>query len=58
MTIATWMRNAALATGTAAVMSLAAGSAYAGCAEGDWKDCAGQPWVDGSVMDTPLGSKW
>jgi hypothetical protein len=52
------MRNAALATGTAAVMSLAAGSAYAGCAEGDWKDCAGQPWVDGSVMDTPLGSKW
>lgn len=54
MTIATWIRTAALT----AVVSLAAGSAFAGCAEGDWKDCAGQPWVDGNVMDTPLGSKW
>lgn len=50
-----WMRAAALA---AAMAFTAGGSAYAGCAEGDWKECAGQPWVDGDVMDTPLGSKW
>jgi len=31
--------------------------AHAGCEE-DWKECKGQPWVDGDVMDTPLGSKW
>jgi len=31
--------------------------AQAACAD-NWKDCAGQPWVDGKVMDTPLGSKW
>ena len=50
-----WMRAAALA---AAMAFTAGGSAYAGCAEGDWKECAGQPWVDGDVMDTPLGSNW
>jgi kynurenine formamidase len=27
------------------------------CAE-DWRECAGQPWVDGDRMETPLGSKW
>lgn len=54
MTIATWMRTAALT----AVVSFGAGAAFAGCVEGDWKDCAGQPWVDGTVMDTPMGSKW
>jgi kynurenine formamidase len=26
--------------------------------EKDWKDCAGQPWVDGTNMETPMGSKW
>ena len=55
MEASNWIRTAALAT----VMAVAAsGSAVAGCAEGDWKDCAGQPWVDGDVMETPLGSKW
>ena len=33
------------------------GSAYADCKD-DWRDCAGKPWVDGDVMETPLGSKW
>ena len=33
------------------------GGVYAAC-EDNWKDCAGQPWVDGDVMETPLGSKW
>ena len=33
-------------------------SASAECAPDSWGDCAGKPWVDGDVMDTPLGSKW
>lgn len=49
-----WIRTAA----AAAALTIAAGAAHAGCAEGDWKQCAGQPWVDGDVMETPLGSKW
>jgi kynurenine formamidase len=28
------------------------------CSASNWKDCAGKPWVDGHVMETPLGSKW
>jgi kynurenine formamidase len=34
------------------------GAASAECTADNWKDCAGKPWVDGTVMDTPLGSKW
>ena len=34
------------------------GAASAECSADNWKDCAGKPWVDGKVMDTPLGSKW
>jgi kynurenine formamidase len=41
----------------AVAMSLAAPAALAECTK-NWKDCAGQPWVDGSNMETPLGSKW
>lgn len=33
------------------------GAAQAAC-DDNWKDCKGQPWVDGDVMETPLGSKW
>ena len=33
------------------------GQAQAACKD-DWKQCAGKPWVDGTVMETPLGSKW
>jgi kynurenine formamidase len=36
---------------------MVAGWAQAEC-EKDWKDCAGKPWVDGTNMETPLGSKW
>ena len=34
------------------------GTASAECNANNWKDCAGKPWVDGSKMKTPLGSKW
>ncbi|MEM9141043.1 MAG: cyclase family protein [Pseudomonadota bacterium] len=47
------LSGAALAFGLAA----GAGSAAA-CSPEDWKACAGKPWVDGDVMETPLGSKW
>lgn len=28
------------------------------CSADNWQACKGKPWVDGEVMDTPLGSKW
>jgi hypothetical protein len=28
------------------------------CTAESWKGCAGKPWVDGDVMETPLGSRW
>ncbi|MBO6562825.1 MAG: cyclase family protein [Nisaea sp.] len=34
------------------------GAAKAECTPENWKDCAGKPWVDGTNMETPLGSKW
>lgn len=40
-----------------AVLALA-GPAAAECSQSNWADCKGKPWVDGDVMDTPLGSKW
>ncbi len=45
---------------TAAVLVVAGwtGSAFAECSPDNWKDCSGKPWVDGSSMETPLGSKW
>ena len=45
---------------TAAILGAIAfsGSASAECTAENWKGCAGKPWVDGTVMDTPLGSKW
>ena len=54
MNLVTGMRTVAFA----ALASFAVGNAFAGCADGDWKDCKGKPWVDGDVMETPLGSKW
>ena len=44
----------ALAGAVALVGVLAAGTAQAAC-EDNWKECAGKPWVDGDVMDTPHG---
>ena len=45
-----------------AALSAAAVFAFSGpaaaCSAEDWKACAGKAWVDGDVMDTPLGSKW
>ena len=45
------------AVGVAGALSLG-GSAMAECGADNWKDCAGKAWVDGDVMETPLGSKW
>ena len=47
---------ATLAAGAA--LGLGAVSAQAQCSDKNWKACAGKPWVDGSNMETPLGSKW
>ena len=33
------------------------GGAFAACSD-NLDDCVGKPWVDGNVMETPLGSKW
>ena len=38
-------------------MAMGGGAALAACKD-NWKDCAGKPWVDGTNMETPLGSKW
>ncbi len=45
----------ALVTGLAFAMFASISMA---CTVEDWKGCKGKPWVDGDVMDTPLGSKW
>ncbi|MCS6877453.1 MAG: cyclase family protein [Geminicoccaceae bacterium] len=52
------MRKTALllALGLAASSALAARAIA--CTPEDWKACKGKPWVDGEVMETPLGSKW
>ena len=35
------------------------GTAFgAECSAENWKACKGKAWVDGDVMETPLGSKW
>ena len=47
----------ALAGAIAVAGVLAATTAQAAC-EDNWKECAGKPWVDGDVMDTPMGSIW
>jgi len=44
----------ALATGLALTPAIA----NAACSPENWKECKGAPWVDGNVMETPLGSKW
>lgn len=33
-------------------------AAYADCTVENQDGCIGKPWVDGDVMETPLGSKW
>jgi kynurenine formamidase len=47
-----------LSAAAAAAFCFSAGSASAECSDKNWKDCKGAPWVDGDVMETPLGSKW
>lgn len=51
------LKTIGLAGVVGAAMSLGGGQAHAACPE-NWKDCAGQPWVDGDKMETPLGSEW
>jgi kynurenine formamidase len=42
----------------AALSAISFSSASWACSQDDWKACAGKPWVDGDVIETPLGSKW
>lgn len=51
--------HAIAALGMALTLSAMGSTATAdACNDGDWTACQGRPWVDGDVMDTPLGSKW
>lgn len=53
------IRDRALAIPLALCVTLAAGAAArADCAASDFRDCAGQAWVDGDEMTTPLGAAW
>ena len=47
----------AIAASVAGALALGASAVQAACVD-NWKDCKGKPWVDGSNMETPLGSKW
>lgn len=52
------MKNQAIGA-LALVGALAfASPAAAECTAETWQNCAGKPWVDGTNMETPLGSKW
>lgn len=44
--------------GIALVGGLALSSFTQAACKDNWKECAGKPWVDGTNMETPLGSKW
>lgn len=48
----------AVAGAVGATIAFGAGSAFAACDANDYSGCVGKAWVDGNVMDTPLGSKW
>lgn len=52
------LKKLAMTISSGILLSLVAPSAYAECSDKNWKDCAGKPWVDGTKMETPLGSKW
>jgi kynurenine formamidase len=48
----------AMTIGIAAGLLLGPSPVQAECSAEDWTGCAGKPWVDGEVMETPIGSKW
>ncbi|MEM9061383.1 MAG: cyclase family protein [Pseudomonadota bacterium] len=50
--------SATLAAALGALGLIATASTSHACSAEDWKACKGKPWVDGDVMETPLGSKW
>lgn len=50
--------SATLAAALGALGLIASAGSAAACSAEDWKACKGKPWVDGDVMETPLGSKW
>ena len=52
------MRSLFAAASVAAFMMTSGAASAADCSAENWKACKGKPWVDGDVMDTPLGSKW
>lgn len=43
--------------GAMGLLTAVSSGAYAACKD-NWKDCKGQEWVTGDVMETPIGSKW
>ena len=47
-----------LSAAAAVALCFTASGASAECSAENWKDCKGAPWVDGDVMETPLGLKW
>ena len=47
-----------LSAAAAVALCFTASGASAECSAENLKDCKGAPWVDGNVMETPLGSKW
>ncbi len=52
------LKTFAVASALGAAMAMSGGAAWAECTPEDISGCVGKPWVDGNVMDTPLGSKW
>ena len=44
-----------LSAAAAVALCFTASGASAECNAENWKDCKGAPWVDGDVMETPLG---
>jgi kynurenine formamidase len=52
------LKSLAIAGAVGAAMAMSGGAAWAECSADDNSGCVGKPWVDGNVMETPLGSKW
>ncbi len=51
-------RSLVIAGFGAAAMVAVSGTAVADCTPDNLDGCIGKPWVDGDVMETPLGAKW
>ena len=54
----TKLKSLAVAGAAGAAMLFAGGAAVAECTVDNLDGCIGKPWVDGDMMETPLGVKW